>query len=344
METVNGFWRITFDTNPDDCNLRCIMCEDHSPYSNTQRNRIKSHLPKRRMPVELIERVITQAKSLGIKEIIPSTMGEPLLYKHFLDILNLCQQHDMKLNLTTNGTFPIKGATEWAKLIVPITTDVKISWNGATKATQEKIMLGTQWENVLNNIKDFIKIRNDYSINKINNYCRVTLQLTFLEDNVNELADIVALGIDLGIDRIKGHHLWDHFAEIKNQSLRRNASAIERWNSAVEKAQAVAQQKALPNGKFILLENIYPLTKEDHFKPNESDVCPFLGKEIWVASDGRFNPCCAPDQERRELGDFGNLHEKSLTDILLSDQYQTLKENYQQQGVCQRCNMRKPQH
>ena len=32
-----GPWRITFDTNPDDCNLRCIMCECFSPYSPVKR-------------------------------------------------------------------------------------------------------------------------------------------------------------------------------------------------------------------------------------------------------------------------------------------------------------------
>ena len=32
-------WRITFDTNPDDCNLRCIMCEEHSIYSKSQEER-----------------------------------------------------------------------------------------------------------------------------------------------------------------------------------------------------------------------------------------------------------------------------------------------------------------
>src|SRR5207253_2951864 len=26
-----GPWRITFDTNPDTCNLHCVMCEEHSP-------------------------------------------------------------------------------------------------------------------------------------------------------------------------------------------------------------------------------------------------------------------------------------------------------------------------
>ena len=31
---TSKFWRVTIDTNPEDCNLKCIMCEEHSPYSN----------------------------------------------------------------------------------------------------------------------------------------------------------------------------------------------------------------------------------------------------------------------------------------------------------------------
>ncbi len=30
MSKKEGPWRITFDTNPDNCNLKCIMCEEHS--------------------------------------------------------------------------------------------------------------------------------------------------------------------------------------------------------------------------------------------------------------------------------------------------------------------------
>lgn len=52
-------------------------------------------------------------------------MGEPLLYEHFEDILALCAKHNVKLNLTTNGTFPKHGAREWAARIVPVTSDVK---------------------------------------------------------------------------------------------------------------------------------------------------------------------------------------------------------------------------
>ena len=332
----NGPWRITFDTNPDDCNLSCIMCEDHSPYSQTQRTRIDAGLRKKRMPIELIQKIIAEAKPLGLKEIIPSTMGEPLLYKNFDTILALCHEYDIKLNLTTNGTFPIKGAKNWAELIVPVTSDVKISWNGATKNTQQTIMRGSSWEKVLENIKIFIAIRNNYA--KINShYCRMTFQLTFLEENVHELADIIKLAIELGIDRVKGHHLWVHFKEIQNSDMRRNTASIIKWNEAVQKAYEVAKDKP------ILLENIYALPIDNKILSDNTILgdCPFLGKEAWVAADGRFNPCCAPEKERQSLGNFGNLNQNTLTDIWQSDTYQNLKNTYQQYPVCQKCNMRK---
>ncbi len=341
MEMKSGPWRITFDTNPDDCNLSCIMCEDHSPYSTTQRERITGGIPKRRMSIELIKQILGVAEGSALREIIPSTMGEPLLYKHFEEILQLCQQYQIKLNLTTNGTFPRKGVDEWAKLIVPVTSDVKISWNGATKGVQEKIMLGTNWDKVLDNVKKFIEFRDQYAYSN-NHYCQVTLQLTFLESNVQELADIVRLGINLGVDRIKGHHLWAHFSEIKELSMRRNTEAIVRWNNAVIKAQAIANAQPLANGKWIKLENIHLLAEQAEQDLAPGGECPFLGKEAWIAADGRFNPCCAPDKERRKLGEFGNLNDTSLDQIWNSVAYQDLRKNYMQQDVCKGCNMRKP--
>ncbi len=340
METRPGPWRITFDTNPDDCNLSCIMCEDHSPYSTTRQDRIANRIPKRRMDIDLIKRILSETKGSSLREIVPSTMGEPLVYKHFEEILKLCQQHHIRLNLTTNGTFPRKGVDAWARLIIPVASDVKISWNGASKTTQESIMLGTQWEKVLNNVQRFIAIRDElFQLN--NHYCQVTLQLTFLETNVHELADIVQLGIRLGVDRIKGHHLWAHFDEIKHLSMRRNSDSIARWNQAVIQAEAIASTQRLPNGKLIKLENIYLLEDNAVQDLIPGGECPFLGKEAWIATDGRFSPCCAPDKERRKLGDFGSLANKTLVEIWNSPEYQALCKNYMQHEVCKGCNMRK---
>ncbi len=337
-----GPWRITFDTNPDTCNMKCVMCEEHSPHSPLQAARRRERRPRRTMPFELIRGVVAEAAAHGLREIIPSTMGEPLLYEQFEEILGLCSEHGVKLNLTTNGTFPRLGAKAWAERIVPVASDVKISWNGATKATHEAIMIGARWERMLDNVGTFVAVRDAHAASG-GNRCRVTFQLTFMESNVAELAGIVRLAARLGVDRVKGHHLWAHFEEIEAQSMRRDRDAIRRWNAAVLDAREAAAAGTLPNGREVLLENI-ELLDEDGAAHDlvPGGPCPFLGREAWVSAEGRFDPCCAPDAERRTLGEFGNLHERSLTEIWRGDAYRTLAATYRNRALCLGCNMRRP--
>lgn len=341
VDMAPGPWRITFDTNPDTCNYRCIMCEEHSPYSPLQATRRAEGKPRRVMPFEIIERIVAEAAPRGLQEIIPSTMGEPLLYGQFGDILDLCRNHNIKLNLTTNGTFPRLGARVWAERIVPVTSDVKISWNGANRTTHEKIMPGSRWDKAVENIQTFIAIRDNHAANG-GNRCRVTLQLTFLESNVDELADIVTLAARLGVDRVKGHHLWVHFSEIEEQSMRRSPSAIARWNKAVLATRQAASENLLPDGSEIQLDNIHLLQSDATEDIAPGGACPFLGQEAWVDAEGRFNPCCAPDAVRRSLGDFGSLHDKSMMDIWNGEDYEHLVRTYRNRTLCLNCTMRRP--
>lgn len=340
MKHGEGFYRITFDTNPNDCNLNCIMCEHHSKYSNIEKDRICAKQPKIQMPIGLIQKILKDTKDSPLREIIPSTMGEPLLYKKFDQLIELCKEFGVRLNLTTNGTFPIKGVKSWAELVVPITSDVKISWNGSTKATQEKIMQGSNFEQGIQNIKDFIKIRDDHA-GFGGNYCQITLQLTFMESNLYELEDIVKLGIDLGVDRIKGHHLWVNFEQIKSLSLRRSIDSIAKWNGVVSRVKKIANNKLLPNGKRISLENFDSLNNEATKNIDPNAVCPFLGKEAWIDPNGHFSPCCAPDVLRKQLGNFGNVNRRNIIDIWHDQDYQFLIKNYMQHDVCINCNMRR---
>jgi len=337
----DGPWRITFDTNPDSCNLRCVMCEEHSPHSLLQPRRKAAGAPRREMPIELLRRVVAEAAPRGLREIIPSTMGEPLLYEHFEEILEVCRQYGVKLNLTTNGTFPRLGARAWAERIVPLASDVKISWNGATPETHEAIMQGARWEASLDNVRTFLEVR-DQQAREGGHRCRVTFQLTFLEQNVGELAAIVRLASQLGVDRVKGHHLWAHFEQIKPMSMRRDAAAIARWNEAVQAALAEVEVSRLPGGGRVLLENIFPL---DHRATDDlapGGACPFLGKEAWVSAEGRFDPCCAPDAQRRTLGEFGDLHRQGFFEIWSGDAYRQLVAGYRNRALCLGCTMRKP--
>jgi len=293
------------------------------------------------MKFDTVEDIFLQAEQLGVKEIIPSTMGEPLLYKEFDKIFDLAKQKNIKINLTTNGTFPKKTVTEWAKLIVPNTTDVKISWNGATAETAQKVMIGIDFNQSIANVREFIKYRDAYFIST-GYFCRVTFQLTFMQNNMHELTDIIKLAASLGVDRVKGHQLWAHFEEIKSLSMRENEESISKWNQYVREAYEVQEKFRKPNGEMLILENIIALNENGIIVVPEEYECPFLTKELWISATGKISPCCAPDNLRKSLGDFGNIEDTTIESVLKSSHYLELVKNYKSKSLCMTCNMRKP--
>ncbi|MFX1457769.1 MAG: radical SAM/SPASM domain-containing protein [Promethearchaeota archaeon] len=332
---LEGPWRITFDTNPDQCNLNCIMCEEHSKYNNSKdtTNRI--------MKFELIKKVIKNCISHGLKEVIPSTMGEPLLYKNFRELLKLIKMYALKLNLTTNGTFPILGAEKWGRLILPIASDVKISINGVTDKINESIMEGVESKKQIANLENFLEIRNQVRAQGIN-YPTVTIQATFMERNIMDLPDLLKFAIDMDVDRFKGHHLWVTHNQLAGEDLRRNKASIKRWNKTVEELEYIAENNRLKNRKKIRLDNIYKLPFNGKAKSILEDyICLFLGREAWIAWDGTFNVCCAPNDLRASFGYFGNINNYDFMDLWKSRAYLNLINNWGSYNVCKSCNMRR---
>jgi hypothetical protein len=98
-----GPWRITFDTNPDTCNLHCIMCEEHSPAVPLQIGAQGGGPAATRDADRAARAGVAEAAPNGLREVIPSTMGEPLLYEHFERIIDAlrrargqAQPHDQR--------------------------------------------------------------------------------------------------------------------------------------------------------------------------------------------------------------------------------------------------------
>lgn len=334
-------WRITLDTNPEDCNLHCIMCEEHSEYSHFKQILLeKTGLSRRVMPEQTIIKLVREAAKMGVQEIIPTTMGDPLVSKNFELIARLSAENNIRLNVTHNGTFPRKTAIEWAEIIVPITSDIKISWNGATAQTAEAVMKGLNYKKAMRDLEDFISYRDRYYL-ETGYYCRISFQLTFMRCNMHEIEQIIELAARLGIDRIKGHHLWVHNREMENQSFELNHETRLEWNQIVDRAKKVAEQFK-KQGKNIILENFDAFQEGTANNIPESYVCPFLGNELWISAAGKISPCCAPDNLRQQLGDFGNINNTMLSDVLQSDSYLKLLINYKNYDLCKQCKMRRP--
>ncbi|MBK7214695.1 MAG: radical SAM protein [Bacteroidales bacterium] len=318
----NKLWRITIDTNPEDCNLHCIMCEEHSEYSTFKKEIYKSTGKSRRvMPEEWIQRIIEEARGLGVKEIIPTTMGDPLVSKSIDTITQLVRTTKMKLNLTHNGTFPGKSVEQWALQLIPITKDIKISWNGASSEIAESIMKGINYQTAVGNLKELINCRDQHFANH-RHYCQITLQLTFMRNNMFEIEKILELAAELGVDRIKGHHLWVHFPEIASQSFNHSAESAIEWNGIVERAKsAIKQYRRLKDGAEIRLENFHPINNiQTDVIPYDYE-CPFLERELWISATGRNT---------------------TLKQVIQSESYNELIKNYKSKVLCKKCQMRRP--
>ena len=164
--------RITIDTNPDICNLKCIMCDTHSIYNENFKIKRKS------MSKNLLQKSLDESIDIGVKEIIPSTMGESLLYPHFDVFIEKLKQSKTKLNLTTNGTFPKRGVEDWTKILLLILSDIKISFNSIRPDINEKIMPQANTKIAIKNIKYFTQQKEIYKkIFFYFSYCNFTSYL-----------------------------------------------------------------------------------------------------------------------------------------------------------------------
>ena len=319
--------RITFDTNPYLCNQRCIMCDTHSPYRTTT---LTENLE---MSSFLLRKVLREAKLHNVSEIIPSTMGEPLLYSYFNVFLEELAGCNMRLNLTTNGSFPGKSIEQWAEILLPMCSDIKISLNSIDPLANEHIMNGCDTVKVMDNIKTLAKIRS--KLHEANIQCAtLTLQVTFMRATLHGLDDLISFAISHGLERVKGHQLWVTWEQLSDQTLYNDSFWINQWNE-------VTGQLKKKYGSLIVLENFLPLSSSANLVPEGYD-CPFLGKEAWISLDGDFNICCAPDKLRREFGDFGNVLNSDLSELFNSGDYRNLIRSYKEYSICQNCHLRRP--
>ncbi len=331
-----GPWRVTFVTNPDDCNLHCLMCDGHSDLARPGAG--ARARPPRRMDLGLVKRVLEERRGTGLAEVIPSTMGEPLLWRDLDGLLDLCARRGVKVNLTTTGTVPGRGPAGWAERLCPVSSDVKISWNGATAGTAESIMRGLDFAAAASGVRAFVAARDRVAVRE-GRRCRISFQVTAMEANVAELPGIVRLAASLGVDRVKVNQIQVHFGEMEAQSLRRAPEAVRRWNEAVRASRAAAELARRPDGSRLELQNLVELSPEE---PAPLGACPFLGREAWVLVDARFAPCPAPGAARGRLGEFGSLRERTLGEIWEDRPLRDLVAGWPEREACRECSFRRP--
>lgn len=264
-------WRITLLTNPDICNLKCNLCF---------LNQRKKPFGMGEMPLSIAKAAINKYEILGrnnkekLREVIPSTMGEPLLYSKFSELLDFCKQKNLKLNITTNGTFA-NGWANNAKMIklLKACSDIKISTLPCSSG-------GFSVYTWAHNVIKLLKCRD--SLKQICEVSTVSLQVTLDKIAAQAAFKILHFANSVGIDRIK----WNVpiFLECAPKELK--------------------EQFSVPVKQLLFLRNelckTTMRTTGSLFISNKNlKECPFKS-EVWIYPNGTESFC--PNPELR----FGN--------------------------------------
>lgn len=130
------------------CNFKCIMCP----------NKDLNKEDKGFMELDLFKNIIDEAQEF-VFEINLAHRGESLLHPHLIEAISYAKKRQMYTRLHTNGSLLTE---EKSRLIIGSGLDrLSFSFDGYDKETYENIRKGGNFERVLDNIINFLKIKKE---------------------------------------------------------------------------------------------------------------------------------------------------------------------------------------
>lgn len=179
------------------CNLNCPYCLVGQ--QNTQNSVAHNELVRQRgvMSMELCKKIIREAQQFGIKEIMLTFQGEPLLFKRksFIELISLSKKNGLKAMLFTNGLLldPV-----FSRAILRAGLDViRFSVDGTTQEIYALNRVGGNFEKVFQNMKDMVRIAKE-----VNSRIEMYWQFIALKNNEHQIVSAQKMAEQIGIQFI----------------------------------------------------------------------------------------------------------------------------------------------
>ena len=296
--------RITLLTNPDVCNLHCPLCFLNQRASGCREFGMgEMHIAT---ALAAIEKYAAERDALGkciLREVIPSTMGEPLLYSHFDELLEVCESLGIPLNLTTNGTFPGKwGSDAGMAALLHACSDIKISY-----------LASEQFDDWNANVEKLLDMRKKLCerdvvrdvVRDAANLANVSIQVTLHRKNLQNIPELVLWASSIGIDRIKWNPVV--FLNVAPAELKReyalNCELDEIRHLILDVSESCHSNLKNEGSLFMNMQPLHPSKLMEDMSAEafsrDAGTCPFAD-EIWILPDGSEDYCPSPE---RRYGD-----------------------------------------
>ena len=287
------------------CNLRCIMCIRRK-YSHEAINALRYDF---KIYKQVAKETFPYAKWVQL-----ATAGEPLMANNLIEQLRIIKKYSVKVDLITNAT--LLNNDDLIKEILQVLGCLHVSIDAAIKETYESIRIGAKFEQVIENIRKFNRLRKKlYATDKPMLHFRVVL----MKRNIKELPKLIELAKELRVDSVDCFHVNVLDNRMKNESLVYHKELANYYMKvATKKADELNVNLSIPP-LFNAVDDVQGKRPKNNLR-SEFETCPFLWKRAYIEWNGNVSPCCVPGHPV-----MGNVGEKSFREIWNNELYQEMR-------------------
>lgn len=171
------------------CNLECPMCPRTVLLKDENKNS-EFHIGS--MGMETFKRIIDEAVDIGVYSVKLNWLGEPLVHSNIVDMVAYAKEKGIiDVMFNTNGVLLTENISR--RLIEAGLDKLFFSFDSPLKEKYEQIRVGAKFEDTLNNIIRFVKIRTE--MGRISPLTRVSMVL--MESNKGEYDEYVKIFKDI---------------------------------------------------------------------------------------------------------------------------------------------------
>ncbi len=304
------------------CNLKCKMC----PNANTVKG-------KKTMTFSGFKRIIDNVKPRRITIVGP---GETFINPDIIDILNYAKKKCSWVSTTSNFTMAERFTQDIIKSQIDV---IKISIDGATKTTYEKIRRGANFESVIKNIQKLVEEKR-----KKNSYLpSIRFNYVIQKDNYHEIDEIIKIGSELGVDNIA-------FAMVRTSNKELLDIPHDKLLQKINQGHEIARRRGMQTNleeiknnlqryKWDSYDDYCKLVNNNGVKKFHGCVYPWLSALIDV--QGNVTPCCSFSLSSSN-DFFGNALNSDWGSIWNGEKFLQLRKHIKRREKvpvsCQSCN------
>ena len=293
------------------CNFRCTMCEVSQP-----------GYIKKNMNLDTFEKIIKQNKQLMLIKL--QGLGEPFVNTNFVKMIKIAENYHIKVDFVTNGSLLNK--INIKKLINLNNLETMfVSIDGASSNIFEKIRVGSNFNQIIENLKNFSEI-NSQNNKKIKSKVMMLVQKL----NYLEIEEVIKLSKFLGFDGIDFQVKLTGYG---NEKLEKNNSSqqvnTEGSGNIIDILENFEKKYASKNFRFNII-------KENFF--SKKNKCNYPWQKPFIDTNGFVVPCCMIANSK--IINFGNIHEHNFKKIWNNSKFKNFRESIEEHKLhdfCKNC-------